>query len=156
MSLSARNKALLPGMIFLVLIVIFVLRFGALILILTIIPTIVAFFMDRRAGRPSFKIIAACNLSAALPFIVPIIDFSLKKQYSEAGMVVDDWQAWAFIYCGAAAGWGMIYLSKFLARVVTLMHYEYGIGVLEKKQEILIKEWGETIIPQNTKKQRNT
>lgn len=155
MSLSARNKALLPGMIFLTLIAIFILRFGALILILTIIPSIVAFFVDRRTHKPGFKIVAACNLSAALPFIVPIIDFSLKKQYSEAGMVVDSWQVWAYIYCGAAAGWGMIVLAKFVARVITLMHYEYGVGVLEKKQEILIKEWGDTIIPQNIKRARN-
>lgn len=147
MSLSARNKALLPGMIFLLLIIIFILRFGAIILILTVIPSIVAFFLDHQPRKPGFKIVAACNLSAALPFIVPIVDFSLKKQYSEAGMVMDDAMTWVFIYCGAGAGWGMIYLSKFVARVITLMHYEYGVSVLEKKQELLIKEWGDEILP---------
>ncbi|MDX2073651.1 MAG: hypothetical protein SFX19_04715 [Alphaproteobacteria bacterium] len=145
MSLSSRNKAMLPGVIFLMLVTIFIMRFGAIILILTIIPSIVAFFMDRQPRRPHFKVIAACNISAALPFIVPIIDFSLKKQYSEAGAVMDDPMSWAFIYCGAASGWGMLYLAKFVARAVTLMHYEYAISMLEKKQAILLKEWGEEI-----------
>jgi hypothetical protein len=155
MKLSASNKALLPGMIFCGLGAIFVMRFGALILILTIIPSIVAFFIDRAPKKPSFKVVAACNLSAALPYIVPIINFSLKKQYSEAGMVMDDGMVWAFIYCGAAAGWGMLFLSKFVARVITLMHYDYGIKVLEKKQELLVKEWGEEIIDSTTRRARN-
>lgn len=158
MKLSGRNKAFLPGIVFLSLMAIIVLRFGAIILVLTIIPSIVAFFIDRKPGRPTFKVIAACNLSAALPFIVPIIIFSLKKQYAEAGQVMESGMSWAFIYCGAAAGWGMLFLSTFIARIVTLMHYDYSIGVLEKKQELLVKEWGEDIIPQAVavKNKRNT
>ncbi len=154
MSLSARNKALLPGVVFMVLLAIFVMRFGTIILVLTIIPSIVAFFVDRRPHRPSFKVITACNLSAALPFIIPIIDFSLKQQFSEAGRVIEDPMSWAFIYCGAGAGWGMLYLSKFVARVVTLMHYDYAVTVLEKKQQLLVSEWGESIISQPTRVHR--
>ena len=131
-----------------------VMRFGAIILVLTIIPSIVAFVLDSRPRKPNFKVIAACNLSAALPFIVPIISFSLKKQYSEAGQVMDDPMSWVFIYCGAAAGWGMLYLSKFVARIVTLMHYEYGISLLEKKQDLLVKEWGEGIVQLPDRKSR--
>ncbi len=155
MSISARNKAFLPGLIFLLIGLIFVMRFGAMILILTIVPSILAFYIDHRPGRPSFKVIAACNISAALPFIVPIIDFSLKKQYSEAGQVMDSAQSWMFIYVGAAAGWGMLYISKFVARVITLMHYEYAVSMLEKKQAILLKEWGEEVIPTEVKKTRH-
>ncbi len=154
MKLSARNKALLPGMIFIMIGIIFVMRFGAMILVLTIIPSIVAYFIDHQKNRPTFKIIAACNISAALPFIVPIIDFSLKGQYSEAGLVMDDAMIWAFIYCSAAAGWAMIFLAKLVSRTITLMHYEYSVNVLEKKQEILLKEWGEEIIPKTQAKGR--
>jgi len=152
--ISSRSRALLPGIIFTALLAIFYMRAGAIVLALTIIPAIVAFFLDRQPKRPTFKVIAACNLSAALPAIIPIIDFSLKKQYSEAGQVMDDPMSWAFIYCGAAAGWGMLYLAKFAARVITMMHYEYSVGVLEKKQELLVKEWGEDIIPNPAKRGR--
>lgn len=120
-------------------------RFGAIILALTIIPSIVAFYLDRTQGRPSFKVIAACNVSAALPFIIPIINFSLNKQYAEAGQVMDNPMSWLFIYCGAAAGWGMLFLSKIVARVLTLMHYAYAVDMLGKKQAILLKEWGEEL-----------
>jgi len=151
MKMSARNKALLPGMVFLVISAIFIMRFGALIVILTIIPSVIAYFIDHAPRKPNFKVVAACNLSAAIPFIVPIVGFSLNKQYSEAGQVMENPMTWGFIYCGAAAGWGMLYLSKVVARVITLMHYEYGIKLLEKKQELLVKEWGEEIIPATTK-----
>jgi hypothetical protein len=156
MKLSARNKALLPGMVFLVICGIIIMRFGALMVILTVMPAIIAYFIDHRPKKPSFKVVAACNLSAALPFILNVVDLSLQKQYSEAAQVLSDVMVWGYIYCGAAAGWGMLYLSKVVARVITLMHYEYGIKVLEKKQELLVKEWGEDIIPQQAaRKGRN-
>lgn len=155
MKLSARNKALLPGAIFLVLWAIFIMRFGALIVILAILPSAIAYFIDRTPKKPNFKVVAACNISAALPFIVQIVNFSLKKQFSEAGQVVDNFSVWAFIYFGAAAGWGMLYLAKVVARVITLMHYDYGIKLLEKKQELLVKEWGEEIIQPAAKRGRN-
>lgn len=155
MALSARNKAMLPGVIFITLGVIVVMRFGALILFLTIIPSIVAFFVDRANGRPSFRVIAACNVASALPYIVQIIDFSLKGYYGEVGKVIDSPVIWARIYCGPAAGWAMLYLAKFVARIITLMHYEYAMGVLEKKQTILLNEWGEEIIPAPSAKARN-
>lgn len=145
MKISARKKAMLPGVIFLMIALIFIMRFGAMILVLTIIPSIIAYFIDHMPGKPSFKVIAACNLASAMPFIIPIIDFSLKKQYTEAGQVMDSLQSWMFVYGGAAGGWGILYLSKFVARVVTLMHYEYAINMLAKKQDILLKEWGEEI-----------
>ncbi len=145
MALSARNKALLPGFIFLLICGVFVMRFGMMILVMMLIPSVLAFFIDRKVGKPSFKVIAACNISAALPYIVPIIQFSLKKHFSEVSQVVDDPMVWAFIYCAALAGWAMLYLAKIVARVVTLMHYDYSIKLLERKQEILVKEWGDDI-----------
>ena len=155
MSISARNKALLPGFIFLLLGMIFFMRFGAMMLVLIVVPSIVAFYIDHRPGRPSFKVIAACNIAAAVPFIVQIVDLSLRKQYSEAGQVMDSLQSWMFVYVGAAAGWGMLHLAKFVARIITLMHYDYAVGMLEKKQTILLKEWGEEILQTNTKKSKN-
>lgn len=149
MKLSSRGKALLPGLIFSAILAIFYLRFGALILMLTILPSILAYFIDHREGKPIFKIIAACNFSSALPFIVPIITHSLKKHYSEAGQVVEDPVVWLYIYCGALAGAAMFYLSKVVARMTTLMHYEYSIKVLEKKQDMLIKEWGDGVSGNN-------
>jgi hypothetical protein len=156
MKLSSRNKAMLPAMIFCIIGAVFYLRFGAIILLLTIVPSIVAYFVDHSEGRPMFKIVSACNLSAALPFIVQIVNFSLKKQYAEAGQVVDDPRVWAFIYFGAAAGYGMLFLAKLVARVVTLMQYDYKMNILEKKQELLVKEWGEEIsTPAAAKSKRN-
>lgn len=156
MKLSARNKALLPALICLIVAAVFILRFGAIILILTVIPSVVAFFIDHKEGRPTFKVIAACNLSAALPFIVQIVNFSLKKQYTEVGQVMDDPRAWAFIYFGAAAGWGMLFLAKLVGRVVTLMQYDYKMHILEKKQALLVQEWGEGITtPAATKSARS-
>lgn len=145
MALSSRSKALLPGVIFMLICCIFVLRFGTMILLLFIIPSILAFLIDRKQGKPSFRVIAACNFSAALPYIIPILQFSLKKQYAEAGKVVEDPMVWAYIYAAAGAGWAMLYLSGIVARMITLMHYDYSIKLLEKKQEILEREWGEDI-----------
>ena len=145
MKLSTRNKALLPGLIFLMIGAVFYLRFGAIILLLTIVPSIVAFCIDQQPHRPMFKVSAACNISAALPFIVQIVNFSLKKQYTEAGQVVDDPRIWAFIYFGAVAGWGLLFLSKLVARFIMLMQYDYKMRFLERKQELLVREWGEDI-----------
>lgn len=149
MKLSAANKAFLPGMLFMLLASIFILRFGAILLVIMLIPSLFTYFIDHQPRKPMFKIVAACNLSAALPFIIPLIEYSIKRQYNEAGQMMEEFKVWAFIYCGAAAGWGMLYLSRYVARIITLMHYEYAISLLEKRQDLLVKEWGEGITPQN-------
>lgn len=145
MAISARSKAFLPGIIFMALILIVVMRFGALILALILLPMIIAFFFDHQKDKPLFKIIAACNLSSSLQFIIPIVQLSLERKFAEAGLVMDNPMSWAFVYCGSAAGWGILYLAKFGSRVVTLMHYDYSISFLQKKQEKLVQEFGESI-----------
>ena len=152
MPLSASKKAFIPAIAICILTSIIVLRFGALILMLILLPAILAFFLDRDSRRSMFKIVAACNLSAALPFIVPIIEYSLKKKYAEVGLVMEQPISWVFVYCGGAAGWAMLYLSKFASKIVTLMHYEFSVAQLEKKQQLLIKEWGESIAEQDRKR----
>lgn len=147
MALSASKKAFLPAIIVCSLTAIVIMRFGAIILVLIIMPMIMAYLLDQNPRKPMFKIISATNLAAAIPFIVPIIKFSLKRQYTEVGLVMENPMSWLFIYVGAASGWAMIQLAKFVSRVFTLMHYEYSIGVLEKRQQALLEEWGEGIKP---------
>ena len=52
---------------------------------------------------------------------------------------------WLLVYSGAAAGWCLIYLCRFIARFIVTLMYEYNTSSLENMQKRLVEEWGQEI-----------
>ncbi len=145
MNTAGLSKAFLPLILVIVCGLIVLLRFGFIFLLLALLPTFVAYYVDRSKGRPAFKVVAACNIAAVLPVIEPMIKAGLKFKHYDVSSVLHDPSTWLFVYTGAAIGWCLIYLCRFIARFVVTVAYEYNINALEHMQKRLVEEWGHQI-----------
>lgn len=139
------NKAYMPLFLVMCLGMIFLLKIGFIFLLLALMPTIVAFYIDNDPKKSTFQVVGAGNLGATLPTLIPMIKGSLGSHKYDYISVIEDPSVWLFVYLGAAAGWGLIYLSRYIARFVVTLSYEYNISVLKRQQRRLIEEWGPEI-----------
>ena len=130
-------------------VLILLLQFGFIFILLGLMPSIVAYYIDNEPRKTSFKIVFAGNLSAALPTITPMLKAAINFRSFDVVSAFRDPSVWLFIYMGAAAGWCLIFISRQLARIITAMRYEMRIAALQKEQSALLQEWGNEIMPAN-------
>lgn len=112
---------------------------GFIFLLLAMLPTVMAYYMDHTEDRSMFKTVFACNFAATLPTLAPMLQAS--KHY-DIGTVMTTPMVWLFVYGGAAAGWCLIYLCRLVSRLFIVLLYEYRITALERVQKRLVDEWG--------------
>lgn len=129
-----------------VIVSVLLLQFGVIFLFLAMLPAGMSWFVDRDKGKPTFKTVAACNFAATLPSIAPIVQSTFRMSHYDIVPLMGDPANWMYIYSGAAAGWGLIYLCRFIARFIVTLMFEFQINSLEHNQERLIEEWGQQIL----------
>lgn len=124
---------------------IILLNSGFLFVLLALLPSVMAYYTDLDPRKNAFKVVFSGNLSAALPTVIPLIKSSMGSRKFDIVSEMQDPKVWLFIYMGAAAGWALIYLCKYVARFVVAMSFEYNIRSLENVQNMLVEEWGSDI-----------
>jgi len=139
------SKAFLPLLLVVGAAMIILLQFGFIFLLLALLPSVVAFYIDRDVGKPAFKTVLSCNLAATLPSLVPMLDAGIRMRHYDTSAVLSNPSTWLIVYSGAAAGWCLIYLCRYIARFTVMLFYEYNIAMLEGQQKRLIEEWGQQI-----------
>jgi len=139
------GKAIGPVFIVMSVGLVVLLQFGFIFLMLAMLPSCVAFFIDRDKGRPTFKTVTACNFAAIVPSAAPMFQAAMHLRHYDVSVLMGDPSVWLFILSGAGAGWCLIYLCRFIARFVVTLMYEYNIVSLENFQKRLIEEWGQQI-----------
>ena len=112
---------------------------------LALLPSVMAYFVDTSLKKLAFKVVLSGNISAALPTLMPIIKSSMHMRKFDISHEMIDPRIWLFIDMGAAAGWALIYLCKFIARFAVAMSFEYNIRTLENAQKLLRDEWGSDV-----------
>jgi hypothetical protein len=122
-----------------------VLQYGFLFLVLALLPSLVAYYIESDPKHPTFKIVFATNAAATLPSLMTMIHSLTHLKHLDISAQMADATAWLFIYSGAAFGWAMIFLCRLIARFIISLMYEYNIAVLEGVQKGMVQEWGEKI-----------
>ncbi len=139
------QKLILPLMIIVVIMLIIMLQMGFVFLLLALLPSIAAYFVDTDGDRANFRTIFACNLAATIPSITPVFISGLKFKHYEVGGMIANPQIWLFIYGGALLGWGGIYFARHIARIVLEIQYRLRIIALERSQAKILEEWGDNV-----------
>jgi hypothetical protein len=139
------DKLLAPILLVCSLILIVVLKLGFIFLLIALLPAAVAYFIDSSEDKSAFRIVMLCNLAATLPTLLPMLFASIKMERVDVMDVMMDMKVWLVIYSGAAAGWCLVYLCRFIARFLMIMYLDYRVQALERFQKKLIAEWGERI-----------
>jgi hypothetical protein len=118
---------------------------GFLFVLLALLPSIMAYFVDIDPRKHAFKIVFSGNISAALPTLMPMVKSAMSMRKFDIVAAMQDPKIWLFIYMGAGAGWALIYICKYVARFMVAMSFEYNIHSLENTQQMLVEEWGRDI-----------
>lgn len=139
MSSRAMGKAMMPILAVGGLAGIVLLRGGFIFLLLAMLPSVMAYYMDHTADKSMFKTVFACNFAATLPTLTPLLQGS---KHFDIGTIMTTPMVWLFVYGGAAAGWCLIFLCRLVSRLFIVLLYEYKIATLEKIQKKLTDEWG--------------
>lgn len=139
------QKLIVPLMVIVCILLIAILQLGFIFLLMALLPSIAAYFIDEDYDMASFRTVFACNLAATIPTITPIFASGLKMKYYDIGGIIGNPNVWLFIYGGAAVGWCMIYFGYHAARAMLDIQYKLRTSYLEKAQNNLLEEWGEPV-----------
>lgn len=116
------------------------LRTAAIFWALALLPSIVAYYVDRTATRYIFHTVYACNLAATLPALGRIIKNGISDPEVQA--VMGDGINWLMIYGAAGFGWLLVYSAPVFAKGLINVMHQRKISRLERTQKRIISEWG--------------
>ena len=139
------NKILLPVMLICCFAAVVILQLGFIFIMLAMVPTLVAYFVDNHPGLPLFKTVGACNIATLLPVIEPMLDAIVHSEAIKPVELMSNPMNWLIVYGGAALGWALVFLCKIIGSFIMTIIYEYRIVSLERTQKKLIEEWGQNI-----------
>jgi hypothetical protein len=119
-----------------------VLQFGFIFLLVALLPSMVAYFVDLDPQKSKFKVVFSCNLAATFPTLAPMFQAGIQLRRYDISVLTSNPDIWLIIYGGAAAGWCLLYLCNQLAYFVVGARNEYIIRNIEDEQKRLVSEWG--------------
>jgi len=117
-----------------------------LVIAFSMLPSVVAFVVDRSPGKYLFKCVLAINACGTLP---ALLDLTLAGRDLEAvGVVISDVWYWLYAYGAAAFGW-VLYggVPRVIASYVSIKA-QNRIKELRDVQAKLVDEWGEDVARQ--------
>jgi hypothetical protein len=124
---------------------IIMLQFGFIFLMLALLPAGIVYFTDSDPHRNTFRTVFAVNLAATIPTLKPMFLSGLKFKHYDIDSTIADPKIWLFIYGAAIAGWCIIYVCRFVCRIVLSLQYEMSANHLARVQEKLLEEWGDPL-----------
>ena len=110
-------------------------------LLVGMLPSIVAYIVDRRQGKLAFQAVATFNLAGMLPYLGELI-FAHGNSPSAVQQLMGTGVVWLKIYSAAAMGWIMIFILPYLTNYLLRGIYSGRVMRLEMIQKKLIKKWG--------------
>ncbi len=119
-----------------------VLQYGFIFMIIALLPSFVAHFIDPDPSKPKFKVIFCCNVAATMPTLAPMFEASFHFKPYDITVLISNPNLWLFIYGGAGLGWCIIYVCNQVAFYVIGARNDYIIHQIEDQQLRLIDEWG--------------
>lgn len=115
-----------------------------ILFVIGILPSIVAYYVDRTASRQIFHTVMPCNLSGVLPFVV---ELAIRQQNQSGALqsMLGDFTVLLIMYASAAFGWILVYATPHVASLVIEGLNHRQISKLNKSQQQLVQEWGEEV-----------
>ncbi|GAB5389850.1 MAG: hypothetical protein Alpg2KO_28180 [Alphaproteobacteria bacterium] len=114
-----------------------------LVIAIGLIPSMVAWFVDRSREKAQAITVGAMNICGLLPVLMQLWrgDHSMQQAMELVGSPF----SWLFIMCGTAIGWGIFFAVPPVIAAGTKMTMESRVDRLEKRRKAMIEEWGEEV-----------
>lgn len=140
---KAKKSKWMPVLLLVFIIGIVTMQHAFLFVFIALLPSIVAYIVDRNPNYSVFFTVACLNVSGLLPFLLEIV-FS-PKLIEAASARMGDVYTWLVIYSAAAVGWALVILCPTVCKLVLQGMRRGQIMHLENQQRKLIEEWGPEI-----------
>lgn len=139
--------------IVLVILLALVLSFATLLVLLGMLPTFVARYVDQGADKNHSRVIGACNLAGVLPYLSDVI-----KKGITSDLVYDmlfNPQVWLVMYGAAAFGWALVWLFPKAVHFLLEIVQGNSVSMLKAKQQQIVDEWGSEVEKTSRRALRN-
>lgn len=138
---SCKTKVLI---IILSLLMMGMLRTGFIFVIIALLPSIVAYYMDITIERYRFKTIFACNLCGVLPYIEKMLYAGPSSAVLQSimGNIVN----WILIFGAALVGWLLSEICPMIAQMMVGSMHQAHISRIERMQRKIEGEWGNEVV----------
>lgn len=113
---------------------------GFLFVLLGLMPSMVAYFVDTATGKPTFKCVLSCNLAGMIPTFADVL--ISESMPATMQMLMNDLFTWFIVYGSAAGGYALLTTCRTLTLIGIIITWDARIESFLKKQEKLVKEWG--------------
>ena len=114
-----------------------------LLLLIGMAPSVVAYVIDKRPRKVTFRAIAYLNFAGCMPYLFKLA--SGQSTITNALSLVSDPAALAIMYSAAACGWTLNFLmSPIMAAYLAVQHEAKGRSIRNRQDE-LMKEWGSEV-----------
>ncbi len=116
----------------------------AIVFIIGMIPTFVAYVVDRDPEKSAPITVGGPNLCGCLPYVLDLWKHGHTTIVSSfAGLkVFSDPMVWLVTYGAAAVGWTLYFVIPPLVANAEIMRSERRIEALRQKKITLVQEWG--------------
>lgn len=117
----------------------------AIILMIGMVPTLVAFIIDRTPGRYLMKCVAGMNLAGVVPWLYHL--WITGHDMIVAMDMASDPFVWFAIYGASGMGWLLFLGLPGAVAMSRVLNAKRRIFFLREGQKSLFNEWGECILP---------
>lgn len=137
---SGGRKLSAAPMILIIVVLGVVIKTTIIFILLAMMPSIVAWYVDMRPGKPNFRTVMACNLSGVIPYALELIGNG--NQTSQMLRLLTDPPTWFLIYASAGIGWLLVWGCPYAVELYLEVINSSRIAKLESMQRKLVDEWG--------------
>ncbi len=112
----------------------------ALLVAVGMIPSLVAYIVDRDPDKTAAMTVAPLNICGILPFTMDM--WKHQHTMQAATQALADPLTWLVMYGAAAIGWALYFLVPPIVTNFEVMRAEARIETLIGKKKDLVEEWG--------------
>lgn len=113
------------------------------VLLIGMMPTAVAFMIDRSRSKHLAITVGLLNFCGTLPGLVTL--WEEGQAYATAARVAMDAFFWLTAFGAAAIGWGIFLAMPVLVASIYSVLSGHRLGRLRDRQKHLVSEWGEEV-----------
>ena len=114
-----------------------------ILLLIGMLPTIVATFIETDRVKNHVLIISCCNLSGVLPYVAQLV--AQNNSHGALIRMMQDPSVWAMMYGSAILGWLLVWGSPYIVEFIIDFSNRSKVIRLRMLQTALVKQWGQHV-----------
>jgi hypothetical protein len=107
------------------------------------LPTAVAFYVDRSPQKSTALTVGALNACGVVPWVMQLFQDGFSMAH--AMLILANANTWLAMYGAAAAGWMMDYIVPPAVAQGMVVQHNVRIRDLERRQDVLREAWGDEV-----------